>query len=173
MSEKTVFISYRRDATGKAFARSIKQELKHHGYDVFLDVDCIDAGEWAKQILTQVPKRAHFLLLLTPGALDRCADENDWVRREFRLALEGDRNIVPVREESVDADAMRAAAPEAVKAIFDLRDPYHPARQLRERRRGTYHPLHPPAQGTEGRQTDIYRPSKPTSPASSNTPRRN
>ncbi|MGH8576200.1 MAG: TIR domain-containing protein [Gammaproteobacteria bacterium] len=120
MSEKTVFISYRRDATGKAFARSIKQELTHRGYDVFLDVDCINAGQWAEQILTEVPKRAHFLLLLTPGALDRCADENDWVRREFLLALERGRNIVPVREESVDLSAMRAAAPEAVKAIFDL-----------------------------------------------------
>jgi len=120
MSEKTVFISYRRDATGKAFARSIKQELKHHGYDAFLDVDCIDAGEWAKQIHTEVPKRAHFLLLLTPGALDRCADETDWVRRELLLARERGRNIVPVREESVDPVAMRAAAPEAVKAIFDL-----------------------------------------------------
>ena len=120
MSEKTVFISYRRDATGKAFARSIKQELKHHGYDVFLDVDCIDAGEWARQILTEVPKRAHFLLLLTPGALDRCAQETDWVQREFLLALERRRNIVPVREESVDPAAMRAAAPEAVKAIFDF-----------------------------------------------------
>ncbi|MGH8487718.1 MAG: toll/interleukin-1 receptor domain-containing protein, partial [Gammaproteobacteria bacterium] len=109
--------SYRRDATGKAFARSIKQELKHHGYDVFLDVDCIDAGQWEEQILTQVPKRAHFLLLLTPGALDRCADEADWVRREFLLARERGRNIVPVREESVEPAAMRATAPEAVKAI--------------------------------------------------------
>ena len=120
MSEKTVFISYRRDATGKYFARSIEGALTHHGYDVFLDVDCIDAGEWAEQILTEVPKRAHFLLLLTPGALDRCADETDWVRREFLLALERGRNIVPVREESVDLAAMRAAAPEAVKAIFDF-----------------------------------------------------
>ena len=121
MSEKTVFISYRRDATGKAF-RALDQTKSSHdrGYDVFLDVDCIDAGKWAKQILTQVPKRAHFLLLLTPGALDRCADENDWVRREFLLAQECGRNIVPVREESVDLAAMRAAAPEAVKAIFDL-----------------------------------------------------
>ena len=94
--------------------------------------DCIDAGEWARQILTQVPKRAHFLLLLTPGALDRCADENDWVRRELSSgAGASSRNIVPVREESVDTDAMRAAAPEAVKAIFDLQDPYHPTRHLR------------------------------------------
>ncbi len=111
MSEKTVFISYRRDATGNAFARLIKQELKHHGYDVFLDVDCIDAGKWAKQILTEVPKRAHFLLLLTPGALDRCADETDWVRRELLLARERGRNIVPVREESVDPAAMRGGRP--------------------------------------------------------------
>ena len=120
MSEKTVFISYRRDATGKYFARSIEGALTRRGYDVFLDVDCIDAGEWAKQILTEVPKRAHFLLLLTPGALDRCADENDWVRHEFLLALERGRNIVPVREESVEPAAIRAAAPEAVKAIFEL-----------------------------------------------------
>ena len=30
MSAKTVFISYRRDSTGRAFARSLKQELTHH-----------------------------------------------------------------------------------------------------------------------------------------------
>jgi hypothetical protein len=68
MSEKTVFISYRRDTAGKYFARSVKEALTHRGYDVFLDVDCIDAGQWATQILTQVPKRAHFLLLPTPDA---------------------------------------------------------------------------------------------------------
>ncbi len=120
MSEKTVFISYRRDTAGNLFARLVEGALTRRGYDVFLDVDCIDAGEWAKRILTQVPKRAHFLLLLTPGALDRCADETDWVRREFLVARERGRNVVPVREESVDLDAMRAAAPGAVKAIFDL-----------------------------------------------------
>ena len=120
MSEKTVFISYRRDATGKAFARSIKTELTYRGYDVFLDVDSMDAGQWAAQILTQVPKRAHFLLLLTPGALDRCSDEDDWVRREFLAAVEHGRNIVPVREESVDLVAMRKASPAAVTTIFDF-----------------------------------------------------
>ena len=120
MSEKTAFISYRRDTAGSLFARLVEGALTRRGYDVFLDVDCIDAGEWAEQILTQVPKRAHFLLLLTPGALGRCTDENDWVRREFLLAQERGRNVVPVREGSVDPAAMCAAAPEAVKAIFDL-----------------------------------------------------
>ena len=71
--EKTVFISYRRDSTGKLFARLLAEELTRHGYDVFLDVDSLDAGKWETQILTQVPLRSHFLLLLTPGSLDRCA----------------------------------------------------------------------------------------------------
>jgi len=119
MSAKTVFISYRRDATGKPFARSIKEALTHHGYDVFLDVDGLDAGRWATQILTEVPKRAHFLLLLTPGALDRCAQEDDWVRREFLSAVEHRRNIVPVREESVNLGELSKCCPECVKAVFD------------------------------------------------------
>lgn len=119
MSEKTVFISYRRDATGKFFARSIKEALTHYGYDVFLDVDCIDAGKWAEQILTRVPKQAHFLLLLTPNSLDRCLAEDDWVRREFLLAVETKRNIVPVREESVNLGELNNCCPECVKALFD------------------------------------------------------
>ncbi len=55
--------------------RSLAQALTHRGYDVFLDVDSVDAGKWAEQITAQVPARAHFLLALTPGALDRYADE--------------------------------------------------------------------------------------------------
>jgi len=43
MTGKTVFISYRRDSTGRYFARSLKEALTTRGYDVFLDVD-MDAG---------------------------------------------------------------------------------------------------------------------------------
>ena len=120
MSEKTVFISYRRDAAGKGFARSLDQALTHRGYDVFLDVDSIDAGRWAEQIATQVPARAHFLLMLTPGALDRCDDEADLVRREYETAVRHGRNIVPVCEESVDLAAARRACPEGMASVFDL-----------------------------------------------------
>jgi tetratricopeptide (TPR) repeat protein len=119
MSTKTVFISYRRDTAGKWFARTIKDALTHHGYDVFLDVDSIDAGEWAAQILTQVPKRAHFLLLLTPGALDRCAQEDDWVRKEFLSAVTSKRNIVPVREESVVLSELRKTCPDCMQGLFN------------------------------------------------------
>ncbi len=120
MSEKTVFISYRRDSIGKWFARSLKQELHHSGYDAFLDVDSLESGPWKDQIQMQVAKRAHFLLLLTPGALDRCADPDDWVRKEFEAAKGSERNIVPILEESVDTKAASASCPESMKNVFDL-----------------------------------------------------
>ncbi len=118
MSAKTVFISYRRDDAGKAFARLLEQSLKHEGYDVFLDVESIDGGGWAEQILTQVPLQSHFLLLLTPGALSRCADPNDWVRREYELAVRHRRNVVPVRSDSTDIDAARAECPDGMQSVF-------------------------------------------------------
>nr|VFK54661.1 MAG: Tetratricopeptide repeat-containing protein [Candidatus Kentron sp. TUN]VFK58106.1 MAG: Tetratricopeptide repeat-containing protein [Candidatus Kentron sp. TUN] len=117
---KTVFISYRRDAIGKLFARSIERELTHRGYDVFLDVDTMEPGVWVEQIEREIPARAHFLLLLTPGALDPCADEGDWVRREYQFATRHGRNIVPVRSEDFDTDRERAQCPEPMRGVFAL-----------------------------------------------------
>jgi hypothetical protein len=64
-------------------------------------------------------RRAHFLLLLTPGALDRCAKEGDWVRQEFEMALKRNRNIVPVCEESVDLGKLSKQCPVPMKQLFD------------------------------------------------------
>ena len=113
-------MSYRRDAAGKAFARSLERELTHRGYDVFLDVDRMVAGGWADEILTQIPLRSHFLILLTSDALDRCADEADWVRREYETAAQHARNIVPVCEESVNLAKLRETCPKCMKGLFDL-----------------------------------------------------
>ena len=93
--EKTVFISYRREASRYA-ARSIFMDLRAHGYDVFMDVESIDSGTFATVILNQIEARAHFLLILAPGTLERIHDENDWLRTEIEHAIELDRNIVPV-----------------------------------------------------------------------------
>src|SRR5262249_17500578 len=40
--------------------------------------------------------RAHFLVLLTPTALERSSDPEDWMRREIEAALDSQRNIVPL-----------------------------------------------------------------------------
>ncbi len=91
----TVFISYRRSVS-QFIARAIFQDLREHGYDVFMDVESIDKGQFGPIILNQIAARAHFLLILTPGTLDRCAEPDDWLRREIEHALETRRNIVPV-----------------------------------------------------------------------------
>ena len=120
MSGKSVFLSYRRDAAGKLFARLIEQALTQRGYAVFLDVDSIESGHWKEQLYDQVPARDHFLLLLTPNALTRCAEEQDWVRREYELAVQHRRNIVPVRNEDFNTSSERESSPDSVRGVFDL-----------------------------------------------------
>jgi TIR domain len=92
--EKTVFISYRR--TDESWGLAIFQDLTQHGYDVFIDYDGIASGNFEAVILENIRARAHFLVLLTPTALERCSDPKDWMRREIEAALDSQRNIVPL-----------------------------------------------------------------------------
>jgi tetratricopeptide (TPR) repeat protein len=92
--EKTVFISYRR--TNLPWALAIYQNLTAHGYDVFFDFQSIHSGDFEQVILGNIKARAHFLVVLTPSALERCAEPNDWLRREIETALAEKRNIVPL-----------------------------------------------------------------------------
>jgi len=84
--EKTVFISYRR--TNVSWALAIYQYLTHQGYDVFFDYKSIASGDFEQIILANIKSRAHFLVILTPSALERCSEPNDWLRREIECALE-------------------------------------------------------------------------------------
>src|SRR5271166_1720246 len=98
--EKTVFISYRR--TNVPWALAISQSLTHHGYDVFFDFTGLASGDFESVILDNIHSRAHFLVVLTPSALDRCGDPGDWLRREIEAALDNKRNIVPLMLEGFD-----------------------------------------------------------------------
>jgi len=98
--EKTVFLSYRR--TNAPWALVIYQSLTHHGYDVFFDFLGIASGDFERIILANIKARAHFLVLLTPSALERCGDPSDWLRREIETALDNERNIVPLMLEGFD-----------------------------------------------------------------------
>ena len=98
--EKTVFISYRH--TNAPWALAIFQNLTQHGYDVFFDYDGIASGDFERVILANITARAHFLVLLTPSALERCGDPADWLRREIETALANQRNIVPLMLEGFD-----------------------------------------------------------------------
>jgi formylglycine-generating enzyme required for sulfatase activity len=92
--EKTVFISYRRTDVYTALA--VYENLKNQGYDVFFDYRSISSGDFEQIITSNIRARAHFLIILTPTALDRCSEPGDWLRREIEIAIDEKRNIVPL-----------------------------------------------------------------------------
>lgn len=89
-----VFVSYRRTAYDTA--NLITEKLRHAGYNVFFDVDTLTAGKFNEQLLEVISNCKDFILVLPENALDRCADEEDWIRREVLCAIEHDKNIIPV-----------------------------------------------------------------------------
>ncbi|MBQ8537792.1 MAG: BspA family leucine-rich repeat surface protein [Clostridia bacterium] len=90
-----IFISYRRDG-GDITAMYIYQALKERGYDVFYDLEVLRAGKFNEALLESIRICQDFVLVLSPHALDRCSDENDWVRKEIAEALRLKKNIVPI-----------------------------------------------------------------------------
>lgn len=92
--EKTVFISYRRTDVYTALA--VYQDLKNQGFDIFFDYRSISSGAFEQIIISNIKARAHFLLILTPTALDRCNEPGDWLRREIETAIDEKRNIIPL-----------------------------------------------------------------------------
>ena len=94
MSEQ-VFISYRRDG-GDVTAKLICEALKNHGYTVFFDYDSISGGYFDARIIKAIENCKDFVLVLPPHSLDRCANDDDWVRQEIRCALTNKKNIIPV-----------------------------------------------------------------------------
>lgn len=77
-----IFISYRREG-GRELARSLKSELERRGYRVFLDFDELNDGIFDRRIMEAIDAAPIFMVLLSPHALDRCVNADDWVRREI------------------------------------------------------------------------------------------
>ena len=98
--ENSVFISYRR--TNTPWALAIYQALQAQGYDAFLDFTGIASGDFERVIIQNIRARAHFVVLLTPSALERCGEPGDWFRREIETAIDCKRNIVPIMLEAFD-----------------------------------------------------------------------
>jgi tetratricopeptide (TPR) repeat protein len=93
-ANKSVFISYRRDNTLAALA--VYQQLVNLGYDVFYDIDNIPAGDWKQIILENIKARSHFVVILTPTAVERFHNADDIMRLEIETAIEHKRNIIPL-----------------------------------------------------------------------------
>jgi formylglycine-generating enzyme required for sulfatase activity len=114
---KTVFISYRRSVS-RDRAVLIFNHLRQQGYDVFLDVKTIDSGAFDSVILNQIGARTYFVVLIADGALQRCQNEGDWLRREIEEALRLGRNIIPIVDEGVNLDQEMGYLPIAWRDQF-------------------------------------------------------
>ncbi len=93
-----VFISYRRDG-GRDIARNIYERLSLSGYNTFFDYNSIRNGIFNEQIYTAIEQAHDFIFILSPKALDRCHEENDWVRLELEYAISLDKNIIILSSE--------------------------------------------------------------------------
>ncbi|KAK3914268.1 NAD(+) hydrolase sarm1 [Frankliniella fusca] len=93
-----VFVSYRR-SNGSQLASLLKVHLQLRGFRVFIDVERLEAGKFDNNLLQSIRQARHFLLVLTPKALDRCRDDpecKDWVHKEIVAALQSQCNIIPI-----------------------------------------------------------------------------
>lgn len=95
MKKFDIFISYRRDG-GFEVADSMYQRLIAAGYAAFLDIEQLNSGTFNTKLLEVIDGCKDFILILPPHALDRCNDENDWVRKEVEHAIKGGKNIIPI-----------------------------------------------------------------------------
>lgn len=89
-----IFISYRRSSYDTA--NLIATRLKAAGYSVFFDLESLRAGKFNEQLYEVIENCKDFVSVLPPNALDRCVNEDDWVRLEICHAMKHDKNIIPV-----------------------------------------------------------------------------
>jgi hypothetical protein len=94
LARSDIFISYRRDG-GDMVAMNLYQTLKRHRYRVFYDLEVLRAGNFDEELYNHIRSCKDFILILTPGSLDRCVYEDDWVRMEIAEALIRKKNIIP------------------------------------------------------------------------------
>jgi hypothetical protein len=90
-----VFISYRRQNAGE-LAQLIRRALEDRGLHVFLDVRELGAGPFDEQLLRRIARATDFVVILTPGCLDRAKQPGDWLTAEIGHAFDTGRNVVPV-----------------------------------------------------------------------------
>ncbi len=68
-----IFISYRRKG-GFETAKHLYDLLTKEGYRVSFDIDTLRNGDFDTELLRRIDECRDFILILSEGALDRCAD---------------------------------------------------------------------------------------------------
>ncbi len=88
MEQAQVFISYRRESDAAPVAELLKDALTYRGYRTFLDTqDNTRSGDWRRPLEAALESASDIVVLVSPGAMDRCAAEDDVMRWEIETAL--------------------------------------------------------------------------------------
>ncbi|XP_035220571.1 NAD(+) hydrolase sarm1-like isoform X1 [Stegodyphus dumicola] len=126
-----VFVSYRR-SNGSQLASLLKVHLQLRGFSVFIDVERLEAGKFDNNLLNSIRQAKHFLLVLTPNALERCIGDTeckDWVHKEIVEALQSQCNIIPILDnfqwpepETLPEDMRAVCYFNGVRWIHDYQD---------------------------------------------------
>ncbi len=120
------FISYRRQG-GTDLALAIKVFLENNGKTLFLDVESLKTGKFPQQLASMIERSKNFILILSPNALNRRHQEEDWLYNEISHALEKKKNIIPVMMEGFDYPQ----DPQSLGEIGDLIN-FHGVRFVKE-----------------------------------------
>ena len=107
-----IFISYRRDG-GAQYARILQLMLIQRGYKVFLDYDELTDGIFCEKIKNAIKDAPVFIIVLSKGSMERCVNEDDWVRKEMTLAIEEGKHIIPI-----DPDCSFDGFPDAMPLLL-------------------------------------------------------
>ncbi len=108
-----VFISYRRDG-GYALARLLYEWLRKENISAFLDLEELRSGPFNEKLYSAIEDCQNFVLVLPARALDRCVNENDWLRLEIEHAIKNNKNIVPLM---ADGFSFPDELPDSLKSL--------------------------------------------------------
>jgi hypothetical protein len=96
LKDYDAFISYRRES-GSELTSLIGEKLNRlYQKEVFIDVDELQVGRFDEKLLKVIEETPNFILILSPGSLDRCVNRGDWLKREIMHAIKTNRNIITV-----------------------------------------------------------------------------
>jgi len=73
----------------------LHDRLYQKGYRVFLDVESLNAGSFNNKLLEIIDNCKDVIIILSENSLERCVNEDDWVRKEITHAFKTEKNIIP------------------------------------------------------------------------------
>ena len=121
-----VFICYRHDRPNEkdgnvktAELIQLKLEKLFPGWRVCLDMNVCKDGRFYNKTFPAIQSCRNFVVMLTDGSLDRCKNEDDWVRREILEAFINPCKVILISPDG-EMKKLPEDIPDALSALKDV-----------------------------------------------------